>query len=444
MSSRSSACCCCSRGCRTPRPTPSPGGARAHLLRAGSITLFGMYGQIPDIITIDLANAILLTSFAVTWTGARVFDGRAPEPVGLMAGAAFWLFMSRLPAFAESMEFRTLVSAGIIAGYTWLTAAEFWRGRDEQLVSRCRRSSCCSPTARCSCCARRSPRMLPWSPTNQVFGSVWLTVLSSEALLFTISIAFILLAMAKERTALRHKTDCDDRSAHRHLQSPRLPAGKRARDQAPGRKSAARRRAADRSRQFQVDQRPLRPRGRRQGAAGLRRDGGQHGAAVRLRRPPRRRGIRRGAVQRRPRARAARSPNASARPSPRRPAWSTARPVAATLSIGMVFSDERNFDVPELLAQADQALYRAKERGRNRVEIATPDRPADGRTTPRRRPLRSPRRRPDLFVARPAGAPVSHPGSPGSFAGTCAGKRSCPRVGPSRRLTEIVATSVLT
>ena len=39
-----------------------------------------------------------------------------------------------------------------------------------------------------------------------MIGSVWLTVLSFEALLFTISIAFILLAMAKERTEYRHRT----------------------------------------------------------------------------------------------------------------------------------------------------------------------------------------------------------------------------------------------
>src|SRR5258708_9927227 len=78
----------------------------AHLSRAGSITLFGMYGQLPDIFTIDLANAILLTSFAVTWTGARVFDGGRLAPIGLVAGAAFWLFVSRLPMFANSMELR--------------------------------------------------------------------------------------------------------------------------------------------------------------------------------------------------------------------------------------------------------------------------------------------------------------------------------------------------
>src|SRR5437588_13094035 len=49
--------------------------------------------------------------------------------------------------------------------------------------------------------------VLPWTPNNSdVFDSVWLTVLSFEALLFTISIAFILLAMAKERTEFRHKT----------------------------------------------------------------------------------------------------------------------------------------------------------------------------------------------------------------------------------------------
>ena len=63
----------------------------AHLLRAASVVLFGMYGIAPDLISIDLANALLFTAFAVTWTGARVFDGRPVEPVYLVTGAVLWL-----------------------------------------------------------------------------------------------------------------------------------------------------------------------------------------------------------------------------------------------------------------------------------------------------------------------------------------------------------------
>src|SRR5579884_1490246 len=108
----------------------------AYLIRASSIVLFGMYGKAPDLISIDLANALLFTSFAATWAGARLFDGRPTDPVYVVAGAVFWLLICRLPALHGEVELRALIVCGIIAAYSWLAAYEFWRGRDEQLVSR--------------------------------------------------------------------------------------------------------------------------------------------------------------------------------------------------------------------------------------------------------------------------------------------------------------------
>src|SRR5262245_29908950 len=103
----------------------------AHLLRALSIVLFGMYSTVSGAISIDLANALLFLSFAVTWTVSRVFDGRLVLPMYLVAGPVAWIVIAHLPSFSGQLELRFLLATGIITTYTWLTAYEFWRGRSE-------------------------------------------------------------------------------------------------------------------------------------------------------------------------------------------------------------------------------------------------------------------------------------------------------------------------
>jgi diguanylate cyclase (GGDEF)-like protein len=343
----------------------------AHLLRAASVMLFGLYGSVSDLISIDLANAILFTAFAVTWTGARVFDHHRPQPILLFAGAAVWLVVCRVPFIADSFNVRVLISSGMITAYTWATAYEFWRGRSEPLVSRW--PAIFMLFAHGALYLLRTPfgAMLPWSPTsNEVFESVWLTVLSFEALLFTIAIAFILLAMAKERTEYRHKTaalvDPLTGIANRRafLQDGEAQLRRQATDPRPmavmlldldNFKSINDRfghAVGDRVLQMfaQVGSRCM----RRLDLFG--RLGGEEFAAL-LVDTTRDRAL---AVAEEIRASFADIT-----------CEVDGRPVVATVSIGVVLSYDAVLDLSALLAQADHALYRAKDNGRNRIEIAS-------------------------------------------------------------------------
>jgi len=350
----------------------------AHLLRAASVTLFGLYGSASDLISIDLANAILFTSFAVTWTGARLFDHRKPQYVLLFAGAALWLIACRIPGFTDSFDLRVLVSSGIITAYTWATAFEFWRGRSEPLVSRW--PAIFMLFAHGALYLLRTPlvALLPWLPPgHQMLESVWLTVLSFEALLFTIAIAFILLAMAKERTEYRHKTAAlidpltgisnrraflQEGEAHLKLQTsdPR-PTAVMLLDLDNFKSINDRYGHAIGDRMLEIFAEEASSCLRRIDLFG--RLNGEEFAAL-LHDTTRERAL---AVADQIRA----SFVAAAREVE---GW----PIEGTVSIGIVISYDAVLGLSALLAQADHALYRAEDAGRNRVEIASIELILDG------------------------------------------------------------------
>ena len=342
----------------------------AHLMRAGSIALFGTFGATPDLVSIDLANAILFLSFAVTWTGARVFDGRKIMPGYIIAGPLLWFSVRHFATFKHDLDLRVLFSSGIVASYTWLAAYEFWRGRAEPLVSRW-------PTilvlfANGSLFLLRTPlaRTLPWMPEGAVVESVWMIVMTLEALLFTISIAFILLAMAKERAEFRLRNaamvDSLTGIANRRsfLQDGEGLAKRHAADPSPTAvllidldhfKSINDRFGhAVGDRVLQIFARTAQEAIKVPDLLG--RLGGEEFAVLLHDVGPER---------------------AAARAELIRTSFAEAAaevdgyPVNATLSVGMVCSRGGAFDLGELLTQADHALYEAKERGRNRIEISS-------------------------------------------------------------------------
>jgi diguanylate cyclase (GGDEF)-like protein len=346
--------------------------AWAHLCRAGSIWLFGTFEIASDLISIDLANALLFISFAFTWTGARVFGGRPIPTFGLIAGAALWLALSKLPSVAASMETRMLISSAIIATYSWMTAYEFWLGRAEPLVSRW--PAIFMLFAYGAMFLLRTPLslVLPWVPGAHVFDSVWMTVLSFEGLLFTIAIAFIFLAMAKERTEFLHKTASlvdpltgianrrafleGSETLARRIDADPCPAGVLLIDLDHFKLINDNHGHAFGDRVLQIFAMtaeahvgPLDLVGRLGGEefAVLLYDAG-HDRAMTVAEE----------------IRGAFADNARA---------VDGHAICATASIGVAVNARGPLDVHALLAQADQALYYAKERGRNRVETASLD-----------------------------------------------------------------------
>jgi diguanylate cyclase (GGDEF)-like protein len=277
---------------------------------------------------------------------------------------------------------RALIASAIITAYTWLTAYEFWRGRSEQLVSRW--PAIFMLFAHGALYLLRTPliSVLPFAPENSMYGSVWLTVLSFEALLFTISVAFILLAMAKERTELRHRNAAlldpltgiaNRRSfladanllAKRHYANPH-PTAVLLIDLDHFKSINDRFGHAIGDRVLELFTQTARKSVRSTDLLG--RLGGEEFAAV-LYDTARDKAV---AVAERIResfAVAAKEVDG--------------RPLCATVSIGLAYCDQPALDVPEMLAQSDQALYFAKENGRNRVEVASLDRivQREGETT---------------------------------------------------------------
>lgn len=339
----------------------------AHLLRAASVTLFGLYGVIPDIVAIDLANALLLLSFGVTWAGARVFDGRPTLLPYAAYGAFVWLCFAHIPVVTQWPEMRTLTSAGVIAAYTWLTAWEFWRGREDPLISRW-------PTilmlfAQGALFLLRTPlSSLLASGTSGLFGSIWLTAISTEALLFTISSAFLLLAMAKERAEQRHRTAAmiDELTGIANRRGFFAECEALRRSRLAGAQTAVM--LIDLDNFKTINDRF----GHALGDAVIRRFAKTVSALVRPTDLFGRIGGEEFALV----VREVGRERAGAVAERIRSAFAQAaldvegKPVRATASIGIAICESRAFDVGALLAEADEALYRAKNAGRNRIEHA--------------------------------------------------------------------------
>ncbi|MGA8323896.1 MAG: hypothetical protein WB774_24475 [Xanthobacteraceae bacterium] len=148
---------------------------------------------------------MMLFGYGLTWTGARIFDGRPVRPSVVLVATLIWIALCRIPAFADDLGAKIIVASTMLALLALLAAREFWLGRDEPLMSRW-------PLVvvffvHGVTLLLRVPAVL-FSPSFRdqfVLNNLSFTLLAFATLLFTVIIAFLQLNLTKERSELRHK-----------------------------------------------------------------------------------------------------------------------------------------------------------------------------------------------------------------------------------------------
>ena len=346
----------------------------AYLLGGMSVWLLGARGTTQDLLSIDLANALLFVACGLTWSGARLFDGRGIKPVAMLIGTFMWVGACQIPGFVASMDARVILSSVIISGYTMVIAFEFWRGRAEPLGSRW--PAIVVLGAHSVLFLLRIPFALanPLDSGGLLWGNGWFAIIVLESLLYAIAFAVIVVAMAKERMELKHKitalsdplTGIANRRAFFDEALKRLdPANNDARPLAVLLFDLDRFKKINDRFGHGVGDKVLRLFAEK-ATSNLRqadlvgRLGGEEFAAVLS-------GIELStAFMLAEQIRIAFAAAARVIDGHR---------VAATASAGIALLTAAESDIDSLLARADQALYVAKARGRDRVEIAEVDRP---------------------------------------------------------------------
>jgi diguanylate cyclase (GGDEF)-like protein len=178
----------------------------AYLIAGLSIAMLSGLLPMSQSASLDIASALLFAACGMSWSGARLFDGKDVRPFSMFAGALIWLIACLIPEFQASAIGRMIISSLIVSNYTLITAFELWGSRSEKLVTRW------PAMIVLALHGLVFPAQIPltmWQPEGRELAFAtngWIAVLALETLLYVIASAFIVLAMVKERNEKVHKT----------------------------------------------------------------------------------------------------------------------------------------------------------------------------------------------------------------------------------------------
>lgn len=164
----------------------------AYLIGASSMAMWGTPAPILGI-PLAVTEALTFLACGMIWSGVRLFHGRRVTPLGTCAGALGWLIANDFLMLEVGSATRIALAASVVAAYTFVIAFELWRERRKSMFSRFAAFVVPSLHATIFLMPIGIRALLP-----QAFASTWVTLLALEAIIYGVGTAFIVLLMVKD------------------------------------------------------------------------------------------------------------------------------------------------------------------------------------------------------------------------------------------------------
>ncbi|WP_310586271.1 GGDEF domain-containing protein [Stutzerimonas frequens] len=167
-----------------------------------STVLGSLRGLGIDVVPIVLGNIALQLALAMNWTAMRTFAGRRPYLPGIVAGVLLWGGLCLVPAFYSSLTARLLLASALTVIYTALAMFELWRSRQQISVSLRPAIGLMMFHVAFYLLRMAVDRGQPFGDPEAVS---FFAFVIFETLLYAIGISFVTLAMVRERAEQQYR-----------------------------------------------------------------------------------------------------------------------------------------------------------------------------------------------------------------------------------------------
>ena len=176
--------------------------AGGNLTLAAAIPLVATSNLSPGLPSVLVAITLLNLSPALIWASARACNGHRVDLGVVGSGAAIWLVAYTIPAVRETTEVYVSLNLAIASTFLFAAAIEFWHGRNDRLTARGPLIALLILHGIFAAGGSAAAALGAMTPIGGTALLTWLGFVHFETLAFVVGTSIFTVAMARERQEL--------------------------------------------------------------------------------------------------------------------------------------------------------------------------------------------------------------------------------------------------